>query len=94
MKVGQIILQKHILKKKRNFSKKIKDRKQLEMFLQYLTYASDFINDLPELSKPLQHKLKKELSQTWTLAIQRLFKTLRRRLKIFLFLIYLMKKMI
>ena len=33
IKVGQIVLQKHILEKIENFSKKIEDRKQLERFL-------------------------------------------------------------
>ena len=53
-------------KKIKNFSKKIKDRKQLERFLECLSYASDFINDLAKLRKPLQHKLKKEVSWTCT----------------------------
>ena len=52
-KVGQIILQKHFLKRIENFSKKIEDRKQLERFLGCLTYASDFIKDLAKLRKPL-----------------------------------------
>jgi len=42
IKVGQIILQKHILEKIKNFSEKIEDRKLLERFLGCLTYASDF----------------------------------------------------
>ena len=54
MKVGQIILQKHILEKIEKFPEKIEDRKQLERFLGCLTYASDFIKDLAKLRKPLQ----------------------------------------
>jgi len=45
IKVGQIILQKHILEKIENFSEKIGGRKQLERFLGCLTYISDFIKD-------------------------------------------------
>ena len=36
--------------------KKIEDRKQLERFLGYLTYASDFIKDLAKVRKSLQQK--------------------------------------
>jgi len=61
IKVGQIILQKHILKKIENFAEKIEYRKQLERFLGCLTYASDFIKDLAKLRKPLQQKLKKDV---------------------------------
>jgi len=53
IKVGQIILQKYILEKIGNFPKKIEDRKQLERFIGYLIYASDFIKDLVKLRKPL-----------------------------------------
>ena len=53
IKVGQIILQKHILEKIENFPKKIEDKNQLERFLGYLTFASDFIKDLAKLKKPL-----------------------------------------
>jgi len=35
------------------------------MFLGCLTYASDFIKDLAKLRKPLQWKLKKEVSSIW-----------------------------
>ena len=66
IKVGQIILQKHILEKIQKFSEKIQDRKQLERFLGCLTYALDFIKDLAKLRKSLQQKLKKEVSWTWT----------------------------
>jgi len=62
IKAGQIILQKHIVEKIENFPEKIEDRKQLERFLGCLTYASDFIKDLAKLRKPLQQKLKKEVS--------------------------------
>jgi len=54
IKVGKIILQKHILGKIENFSEKIEDRKQLERFLGCLTYASDFVKDLAKLRKTLQ----------------------------------------
>ena len=66
IKSGQIILQKHILEKIEKFPEKIEDRKQLERFLGCLTYASDFIKDLAKLRKPLQQKLKKEVSWIWT----------------------------
>ena len=62
IKAWQIILQKHILKKIEDFSEKTKDIKQLERFLGCLTYALDFIKDLAKLRKPLQQKLKKEIS--------------------------------
>ena len=62
IKAGQILLQKHILEKIKKFPEKIEDRKQLERFLGCLTYASDFIKDLAKLRKPLQQKLKKEVS--------------------------------
>jgi len=62
IKARQIILQKHIREKKGKFSEKIEDRKQLEMFLGCLTYASYFIKDLAKRRKPLQQKLKKEVS--------------------------------
>ena len=35
-------------------------------FLDVLLYASDFIKDLAKLRKPLQQKLKKEVSWIWT----------------------------
>jgi len=54
IKVGQIIIQEHILEKIEKFPKKIEDRKQLERFFRCLTYASDFIKDLAKLRKPLQ----------------------------------------
>jgi len=44
----------------------MEDRKQLERFLGCLTYASDFVKDLAKLRKPLQQKLKKDVSWTWT----------------------------
>jgi len=66
IKARQIILQKHILEKIENFSEKMKDRKQLERFLECFTYASDFIKDLAKLRKPLQQKLKKDVGWTWT----------------------------
>jgi len=59
-------LQKYILEKIEKFCTKIKDRKQLDRFLGCLTYASDFIKDLAKLRKPLQQKLKKEVSWIWT----------------------------
>ena len=62
IKVEQIILQKYILEKIENFPEKVEDRKQLERFLGCLTYASDFIKDLAKLRKPLQQKLKKDVS--------------------------------
>ena len=55
------------MKKIENFPETIEDRKQLERFLGYLTYASDFIKDLAKLRKPLQQKLKKEVSWIWTI---------------------------
>jgi len=64
IKAGQIILQKHILEEIENFLEKIEDRKQLERFLGCRTYASDFIKDLAKLRKPLQQKVKKDVS--WT----------------------------
>lgn len=54
------------MEKIENFSEKIADRKQLEMFLEYLTYTSDLIRDLTKLRKPLQQKLKKDMMWTWT----------------------------
>ena len=66
IKGGQIILQKHILKNIENFPEKIEDRKQLERFLGCLTYTSNFIKDLAKIRKPLQQKLKKEVSWAWT----------------------------
>jgi len=54
IKIGQIILQNHILEKIEKFPKKIEDKKQLERFLGCLPYASDFIKDLAKLRKPLQ----------------------------------------
>ena len=62
IKVRQIILQKYILKKIKNSPEKIEDRKQLGRFLRCLTYTSDFIKDLAKLRKPMQQKLKKEVS--------------------------------
>ena len=49
-----------------NFSEKIDDSKQLKSFIECCTYASDFIKDLVKLRRPLQQKLKKEISWTWT----------------------------
>ena len=66
IKVGQIILQKHILKKIEIFPEMIKARKQLERFPRCLAYTSGFIKELAKLRKPLQQKLKKEVSWTWT----------------------------
>ena len=42
------------------------------MFLGCLTYASDFIKDLAKLRKPLQQKLMKEVSWTWTCSDSRI----------------------
>ena len=42
VKLGQVILQKHILEKIENVSKNIEDMKQLELFFGCLTYASHF----------------------------------------------------
>jgi len=39
------------------------------------TYALGFIKNLARLRKPLQQKLKKEVSRTRTLAIEKFFKT-------------------
>jgi len=66
IKAGQISLQKHLQEKIENSPEKIEDRKQLERFLGCLTYASDFIKNLAKLRKPLQQKLKKDVSWTWT----------------------------
>ena len=41
--------------------------KQLERFLGCLTYASDFIKNLAKVRKPLQQKLKKDVTWTWTI---------------------------
>jgi len=65
IKDWQIILQKHILEKIENFPEKSRIETQLERFLGCLTYASDFIKDLDKPRKPLQRKLKKEVSWTW-----------------------------
>jgi len=45
--------------------KKSRIEKQLERFLRCLTYSSTFIKDSAKLRKPLQQKLKKEVSRTW-----------------------------
>ena len=54
IKVVQIILQKHILEKIKNFPEKFEDRKRLEIFLGCAAYTSDFFKDLAKLRKPLQ----------------------------------------
>ena len=83
IKGGQIILQKYNLKKIENFSKKIEDRKQLERFLRYLTYVSDFIKDLAKLRKPLQQKLKKDISWTWTINDTKIVQSFKKMYKNF-----------
>ena len=68
--------------------------KQLEKFLRCLTNASDYNNNLAKLRNPLQQKLKKKVSWTWTPNDSMIVLTLKRSVKIFLFLICLMKEMI
>jgi len=58
--VGQIIIQKYILEKIEIFPEKIEDKKQLEYFLECLSYASDFIKDLAKLRKLLLQKLSRK----------------------------------
>ena len=94
IKAGQISLQKHLQEKIENSPEKIEDRKQLERFLGCLTYASDFIKNLAKLRKPLQQKLKKDVSWTWTANDSKIMQNFKRCVKIFLFLIYLMKEMV
>jgi len=57
------------------------------------TSTSDFIKDLAKLRKPLQQKLKKEVSWIWTTNDTKM-KTSKRCVKIFPSLICLTKEMI
>ena len=81
IKDGEIVLQEHVLEKIEKFPDKIEDRKQLERFLGCLTYASYFIKDLAKLRKPLQGKLKKEQTWTWTNLDTQIVQDLKKRCK-------------
>ena len=77
IKAGQIILQKHILEKIEKLPNEIGDRKQLERFLECLTYASDFIENLAQSRKPLQQKLRKEAKWSWSSQDTKIVKDLK-----------------
>ena len=85
IKVGQIILQKHILEKLENFPEKFEDRKQLKRFLRCLTYSFDFLKDLAKLRKSLQHKLNKDVSWTQSTNDSKSSRISKRCVKIFFF---------
>ena len=68
-------------KKNKKFLEKIEDKKQLQSFLKCLTYASNFIKALAKLRKPLQHKLKKEVSWTWNSIHTKIVQNLKKMCK-------------
>ncbi|UTQ50644.1 MAG: reverse transcriptase (domains: peptidase, RT, RNase H) [Plant associated caulimovirus 1] len=63
---GSISMQDHILTKITEFPSRIKDKTQLQRFLGLITYAEGFVPKLAEAKKPLQGKLKKDVSFAWT----------------------------
>ena len=55
--------QNHILEHLHKFPDALEDKKQLQRFLGVLTYAETYIEKLAQMRKPLQAKLKKDV--TW-----------------------------
>ena len=65
----------------KNYPKEIERRKQLERFIGCLNYTSDFIKDLAKLRKPLQQKLKKEVSWSQTTSDSKIVQNLKKMCK-------------
>ncbi|CAA29527.1 unnamed protein product [Figwort mosaic virus] len=58
--------QNHILENIHKFPDRLEDKKHLQRFLGVLTYAETYIPKLAEIRKPLQVKLKKDVTWNWT----------------------------
>ena len=62
---GKILMQPHILTKISQFPSEIKDKTQLQRFLGILNYVEGYVERLAEIRKPLQAKLKKDITFKW-----------------------------